>query len=68
MDTKGIDGKTGYNLGYLLADTIPIDTLRMFFKDLKGKIYHQCQKRYGAYKQKGKDTRITFVSGKKRVS
>ncbi|HEC76612.1 MAG TPA: hypothetical protein ENI33_05095 [Thermoplasmatales archaeon] len=64
-DINAVDGKTGYNLGHLLSDSISLSAFREFFGDLKERIYDQCLERYEKYKKAGIDRRITFVSDKR---
>ena len=64
-DINAVDGKTGYNLGHLLSDSISLSAFREFFEDLKERIYDQCLERYEKYKKAGIDRRITFVSDKR---
>ncbi len=64
-DINAVDGKTGYNLGHVLTDSLSIPAFRVFFEELKRRIYDQCLERYKKYTRTGKDKRITFVSDKR---
>ena len=64
-DINAVDGKTGYNLGHLLAKGLYMKDFEKFFEELRGKIYDQCMERYEKFKNTGKDNRIVFVSDKR---
>lgn len=48
-DINAIDGKTGYNLGHFLTDTLSLAAFRKFFESLKKRIYDQCLERHKEY-------------------
>ena len=64
-DINAVDGKTGYNLGHLLAKGLFMKDFQKFFDDLRERIYDECMERYERYRMTGIDKRIVFVSDKR---